>query len=354
MVTTAAFFIVVSLSILGLVYAKSLMIPFIFALLFWFLTREIRALLDNIGWIKKYLPTWVKNTLVFSIMILVLFSLSDLLTTNVQALIASYENYQPNVTRLLEQIGTVLNIDVQDSISTATQDFDFGTLLGSALNGLTGFLGNFFMIIIYALFVFLEESTFRPKLQKVFTSAEQEATVNEILSKIQDSVSSYLRLKTMVSIMTGVLSFVVLSLVGVEAPLFWAFLIFLLNYIPTIGSLIATVFPAVFSLIQFGALGPFLIVSISVGLVQVIVGNVIEPKVMGNSLNLSPLVTILALALWGQIWGITGMVLSVPITVIMVIVFSQFPKTRNIAILLSANGEIDAITRPAPTYEETA
>jgi len=348
MVTAAAFFIVISLSIIGLVYAKSLMIPFIFALLFWFLTREIRALLDNIDWIRKYLPTWIKNSLVFGIMILVLFSLSDLLTSNIQALIASYETYQPNVTRLLAEIGNTLNIDVQHSINAATQDFDFGAILGSALNGLTGFLGNFFMIVIYALFVFLEESTFRPKLQKVFTSAEQEATINEILAKIQVSVSSYLRLKTMVSCLTGVFSFIVLSLVGVEAPLFWAFLIFLLNYIPTIGSLIATIFPALFSLIQFGAFGPFLIVLVSVGLVQVVVGNIIEPRVMGDSLNLSPLVTIIALSLWGQIWGITGMILSVPITVIMVIVFSQFPKTRTIAILLSANGEIDAIARPKP------
>ena len=119
---------------------------------------------------------------------------------------------------------------------------------------------------------------------------------------------------------------------------------FLLNYIPTIGSLVGTVFPAIFSLIQFGEFTPFLIVLFSVGAVQLVVGNLIEPKLFGKSLNLSPLVTILSLALWGQIWGVTGMILSVPITVILVIVFSQFEKTRPIAIMLSENGEIEKVT----------
>ena len=129
-----------------------------------------------------------------------------------------------------------------------------------------------------------------------------------ILRKIEDSISNYLRLKTYVSLLTGVLSYFVLLLVGVDGAPFWAFLIFLLNYIPTIGSLVAT-----------------------------------EPKVFGKSLNLSPLVTILSLAVWGEIWGITGMILSVPITVIMIIIFSQFDKTKNIAILLSESGNVDEI-----------
>ncbi len=102
----------------------------------------------------------------------------------------------------------------------------------------------------------------------------------------------------------------------------------------------ATIFPAIFSLLQFGEYTPFLIILIGLGIIEWIIGNVIEPKLMGNSLNLSPLVTILALIVWGQIWGITGMLLSTPITVIMVIVFSQFDNTRNVAILLSQDGDV--------------
>jgi predicted PurR-regulated permease PerM len=140
--------------------------------------------------------------------------------------------------------------------------------------------------------------------------------------------------------MTGFCSYIVLLLVGVEAPLFWAFLIFILNFIPTVGSLIATLFPAIFALFQFGEFSQSLIILSVVGSIQVVFGNFVEPKLMGSTLNISPLVVFLTLALWGLIWGITGMLLSVPITVSIIIIMSEFPGTRPIAILLSQKGLI--------------
>mgnify|MGYP001804369230 CR=1 FL=1 len=130
---------------------------------------------------------------------------------------------------------------------------------------------------------------------------------------------------------------------GVDAAFFWAFLMFALNYIPTVGSLIATLFPALFSLVQFGESRPFIIILAGLGLLEWVIGNVIEPKLMGKSLNLSPLVTILALIIWGQIWGITGMLLSTPITVVMVIFNSKFESKRSVAILLKENGDNDDV-----------
>ena len=127
-----------------------------------------------------------------------------------------------------------------------------------------------------------------------------------------------------------------------DAPEFWAFLIFILNFIPTIGSLIATIFPAVFCLFQFGTFLPSLLVLGIVGTIQVIVGNLLEPKIMGSSMNISPLVTILSLSIWGALWGIIGMILSVPIMVVMIIIFSQFEKTKPLAIMLSEKGEISS------------
>jgi predicted PurR-regulated permease PerM len=156
------------------------------------------------------------------------------------------------------------------------------------------------------------------------------------LKKIDHSIGNYLALK----ILTGVLSFVTLSIIGVDAPFFWAFLIFALNYIPTIGSLIATVFPALFAVLQFGEFTPGILVLIIVGAIQFVVGNLVEPKIMGNSLNISTLVVFLTLAIWGVIWGISGMLLSVPMTVIMIIIMSEIPGTRPLAILLSQKGTL--------------
>ena len=127
---------------------------------------------------------------------------------------------------------------------------------------------------------------------------------------------------------------------GVPGAALWGFLAFALNYIPTIGSLLGILFPAALTLMQFGAFIPFLLVLVPLAVAQIIIGNVIEPRLMGSSLNISALVVILSLTLWGAIWGITGMFLSVPIMVVLMIVLGHFPVTRPIAILMSADGRI--------------
>jgi predicted PurR-regulated permease PerM len=164
--------------------------------------------------------------------------------------------------------------------------------------------------------------------------------VIDILSKIDKSIGSYISIKTLVSLLTGFLSYFALLFLNVDAPIFWAFLIFILNYIPTVGSLVATAFPAFFAMLQYGEVMPGIWVLIIVGAIQLIVGNYIDPKLTGDSLNISPLVIIFGLAFWGAIWGIIGMFLSVPVTVMLIIILSEVPATRPLAILLTKDGSI--------------
>lgn len=343
------FVIVTTAIITTLVIGKGILIPFVFAFLFWFLTREIRKSVYRIPFAKKYLPIWLSNVIVFSLIVLGIGFVSEILTENISNLTTSYDKYEPNIENIITKLGSRFNVDVIKSVKSVVSGFDYNSYLSSIANGISGLLGDTFMIVIYALFLFFEESSFQKKIKKIFFDKDAYENAQRMLGKVEKSISNYLRLKTYVSLLTGVLSYIVLVSVGVDSAPFWAFLIFLLNYIPTIGSLIATAFPAIFSLIQFGEFTPFLIVLIAVGAIQVIVGNVIEPRVFGKSLNLSPIVTLIALSLWGKIWGITGMFLSVPITVIMIIFFSQFEKTRPIAIMLSESGEIDKVERKTKT-----
>lgn len=333
--------IVITTALFALIYGESLMIPLVTAFLLWFLTFEIRKSLNKVSFFRDYLPNWIKNVVVFGLIVLVLWGVIEILTINVASLIASSGKYEANLQKVAQSVQNMFNIDVEQSINDLMGDMDFGSILSNLVNSLSGFLGNLMMILIYALFIFLEESSIKEKVVKAFDSSAQYERFAQITTKIENSVFDYLRLKTLVSLLTGGLSYVALLFVGLDSPLFWAFLIFLMNYIPTIGSLIATVFPALFSLVQFGTWTPFLIILLLVGAVQLVVGNIIEPRVMGKSLNVSPLVTIIALAIWGKIWGIAGMILSVPITVIMIIVFSQFKETQKVAILLTENGEVD-------------
>ena len=129
-------------------------------------------------------------------------------------------------------------------------------------------------------------------------------------------------------------------LIGVDYPVFWGFIVFLFNYIPTIGSMLAVAFPAALALVQFDTSSEFFLVVLLLGGLQFLIGNVLEPKLMGSSLNISGIVIMLSLALWGAIWGVVGMVLCVPLTVVTMIICARFPAWRPIAVLLSADGNI--------------
>ncbi|MCH9755622.1 MAG: AI-2E family transporter, partial [Gammaproteobacteria bacterium] len=145
----------------------------------------------------------------------------------------------------------------------------------------------------------------------------------------------------LMGLLTATASWGIMAWIGLDFAEFWALLIFFLNYIPNIGAIIATLFPALLALIQFQSWMPFVAMTSGLVAVQFLIGNIIEPRYLGRSLNLSPLVILFALGLWGVIWGVMGMFLSVPITVMMIILFAHFPATRPIAVLLSKDGKID-------------
>jgi predicted PurR-regulated permease PerM len=143
------------------------------------------------------------------------------------------------------------------------------------------------------------------------------------------------------SLLTATLSYAVMSAVGMEFALFWATTIFFLNYIPTIGSILGTVLPAAFALVQFQAAGPVLAVLVGVGAVQVVVGNVLLPKVAGKTLNISLFVTIFSLFAFGALWGVTGMFVAMPTMAILIITLANFEATRPFAVLLSRTGDVE-------------
>ncbi|MBG16247.1 MAG: hypothetical protein CL853_07835 [Crocinitomicaceae bacterium] len=347
MKNTAYFFIVAISIVTTLIYGKSLLIPFIFALLLWFLSRKLRISLNKIKFINKFLPSWLKNTISSLFILSLLIIISKILYSNINTLATASKNYDYDIEPIIESLSSYLTVDVVEALKNQLGNINFGKILSSNFNSLTKLFGNLimifgklFMFIIYVLFIFLEEINFHQKLILAFSKSNKQDKISTVIEEIEASITNYLGLKTIVSLCTGLLSYIVLLFVGIDAPIFWAFLISLLNYIPTVGSLIATVFPATYCLLQFGEVYPFVLVLVLVGTIQVLVGNILEPRLMGNSLNISSLATLIALSVWGSIWGITGMFLSVPITVILIIILSQFPSTKPVAIMLSDKGEI--------------
>lgn len=337
----AGIFFVFMATVFILIIGKSLLMPLVFALLLWFIVKQMRLLMNRIKFVEKKVPEWVKNLVSFLIILLVLNFVVNIVLSNFRVLASSYEKYLANIDLLIITINETFNIDLMESVKVYFQDFDFSSALFSLLNYSSGLLGTTFIMLVYTIFIFLEESSFKKKLKKLFPDTQKFEDTYSLIKKVEGSVSKYLGLKTLICLTTGILSYIVLLLLGVDFPVFWAFLIFLLNYIPVLGSWVATILPVLFSFLQFGNFSPGLLVLLFVGTIQVVIGNFIDPRVMGNSVNLSPLVIILSLAFWGAIWGIPGMFLSVPIMVIIVIAFSKMPRFRPLAIILSGTGEID-------------
>lgn len=339
----ASLFFIIGAVITLLIIAKNILIPLILAVIIWFIVKEIRVFLDKVIWIKQYIPRWVKTSLA-SILVFGAISFSiSILASNINELKNSIPIYENNIKHVEELINTTFSIHIEDLFSDFFVDFNFREIIKDVINSVSSAFGSIFMVLIYVLFIFMEESDSNNKLKYIYSTPQAYEETKALLTNIDKSISSYITLKTFVSLITGTLSYFVLLIIGIDVPLFWAFLIFLLNFIPTIGSLIATLFPTVIALLQFGEFTPSLMILTLVGAIQIIVGNILEPKIVGNSLNVSSLVVILSLTIWGSIWGIFGMVISVPITVIMIIILSRFESTKNIAILLSEKGKINEI-----------
>lgn len=322
------------------IYGKGLIMPFVIAMFFWFLIKEIRGLLRRIPFVKNKIPVSVLNLLGFLFIFFIIGGVVQILAINIKQLTNLLPVYQHNITDVAQSIQARFNIDIASKTKEVLGDFEYSKLLSSILNSLTDLFGKAFLIIIYTLFLLLEEPFFSDKIKAIYSGDDNFYEVNLIFKKIDKSIGRYISIKTAVSFITALLSYLALILIGVDVPLFRAFLIFLMNFIPTIGSLIATIFPSVFAMLQYGEFMPGVWVLVIVGTIQLIMGNLIEPKLTGDSLNVSPLVVIIALSFWGALWGILGMILSVPISVMLIIIFAHIPSTRSIAILLSKEGNV--------------
>ncbi len=334
-------FIIAIAVVIILIFGKGILLPLVLALIIWFLINAIRSLVGKIKIGGRSFPRWLQNTIVFVIIISVLGSIGMLLSASITKMSEELPAYEKNLEAMAESLNKKLGIDISDTIREYSGDFNISGVLTGILNSISDLLGNAFLIIIYVVFLMLEESAFSGKLQAIFTTKESKGKATGLINNLNQTINNYILVKTLISLLTGILSYVALVIIGIDFAFFWAFLIFMLNYIPTIGSLIATIFPAIAAILQTSSFSPFFIVLGAVGAIQMVVGNILEPRFMGNSLNISPLVVLLSLAFWGSIWGIIGMILCVPLTVIMIKVFAIFPKTRTISIILSKNGNVE-------------
>ncbi len=334
--------LLIGLFILFLIYFKDLLKPFVMALMIWYLIKALTALIGKIKIRGNQLPRWLKGTLSLIIILGFIQVCIDIVATNLGEMVQNYSVYQEKLNLFLSEIGNLLGAEnITARVKEQFGQWNLRSYLSSVVSSLSSMIGTVVVVIIYIVFLLLEEVTFSKKIDIIFTDPQQRVRVRRLIDEIFTATNKYITIKTYVSLLTGVLSYIVLLLFGVDYAFLWAFIIFIFNYIPYIGSLVATLLPSVFAIVQFGTFWSFLWVFVCIEIIHVIVGNYIEPKVMGKSLNLSPLIVMIALSFWGYVWDVLGMFLSVPITSVMLILMAQFPATRSFAIMLTEKGDID-------------
>jgi predicted PurR-regulated permease PerM len=330
--------IVFSGIVLVLVLGKSLLIPLVLAFFIWFIIHGIQTKINGISWVKRKVPSLIINLFTALLVLGTLAIFVNLLAVNLKSIMVNSSLYEHNVNVWKGMIPDSILAQIEEIQSTYVDNANLGGIVKSVASSISDFLGNSFLIILYLLFILLEQSVFKKKIEQI---AALRSNPTGFLTTVQDlssTIAEYINLKILVSLITGACSYFVFLIVGLDAPLFWAVIIFVLNFIPNIGSLVGTLFPSAFAMLQFGSYIEMLQILIPVGVIQLLVGNFVEPKIMGNSLNISGLVVLLSLSIWGLIWGITGMLLSVPLTVICTQIMAKFPTTKPIAILLG-NGK---------------
>ncbi|MEQ9812847.1 MAG: AI-2E family transporter [Azospirillaceae bacterium] len=337
----AATLVIIAVVLLGLAVGRPLLVPLALAVILWYLLSGIAHVIQALplgG--GRHPPGWISWILSPLFMLIAVMAVIDRISGSVSAFTDSIATYTANLNQVLIDLSGVLGVDVSRHLEGLVESIDVQALVSEMALEVASVVGSVGLIIIYVAFIAFETSYFQRKINLMVGNPERRAATAALIRRIQADIRTYVLVKTVMSVLTGGITWIVLMIVGLDFAFLWGFIIFLLNYIPTIGSLLGALFPALMAMLQFGGGGIALLLLLILGFTQFFIGNVLEPRVMGSSLNLSPLVVMLSLALWGMLWGITGMLLCVPITVIAVIVLANFPSTRNWAILLSQNGRV--------------
>ena len=328
------------LTVYLMVTGRDLFIPLVIAGIVWYIINALTRTYQRLSLGGWAMPRWLGLTGALLTVLVALGFLADMIGNSLAGVTQAAPQYQANFEKLIEQAAHAFGLSHTPTFAQIFEEFDAKNLMLKFGTAAAGVAGNAGIILIYVMFLLIEQQSFDKKLKAIFPDPEKEKNARELLGRMQGDIQTYISIKTVVSLLTGVVSYVILKTVGVDFAEFWAFLIFLLNYIPTVGSIVAVLFPTLLALVQFPSLVPFIIVGVGLGVTQFLVGNVLEPRLMGSSLNISPLVVIFSLALWGSIWGVAGMFLCVPITVILMIILAQFRQTRPIALALSSDGNL--------------
>lgn len=330
--------IALGVAITGLVYGRSLLVPLALAIFIWAAIEAAIKGFSSISLGGYAVSRGLATFLGLSSMLIGLYLIISVLLGQVDALGAAWPRYAARFEAIINGWTQWLGPEQSAKLKQMVAEIDITRRIPGLLATTQSLVVTVLIVLAYVGFLFAERGYVAGKIAAMFPDAARAQETTALLETISRTFQRYIWIKTVVSVLTGALSYAVMRWLQIDFAETWALLIFALNYIPNIGSIIAVAFPALIALVQFETPTNFLILVTTLTFVQVSIGSVLEPLLMGKSLNMSPLAILLSLAFWGTIWGVPGMFLSVPILVVVMIVCANIPSWRWFAVLLSKDG----------------
>jgi len=314
--------------------AQTVFIPLILAVL---LSYIVEPAINGMTKIK--IPRIIAIIIVLLIMFGVLYLIGLFLYSSINSLLREFPKYQRKFEDLLVVVNNLLGEHLPSSIHLLDR-IDWAARVRTTLvqisESFVGFLRHLFVIIIFLIFLLSEKPFFKKKLSDAF-QMNMNLRIGKILDHINQQIGRYLIIKFFISLLTGFLFWISFVIIGLDFALIFGVMAVLFNFIPSIGSIVITVLTILMSFIQFyPSWGPIIAVTVTTNVIQTLVGNILDPKISGEQLNISPFLILVSLIFWGWLWGIIGMFLAVPLAVVMKIICENIPSLKPISVIMGS------------------
>ena len=334
--------LIIAAILIGIIlhYTAAVFIPFAIAIVCLYVFKPATNFLNNTWKMPRFFSVLTILLLFIAISVLIGYTLYS----SLRSLISRYAFYEERFRVVLSNITTRYDLDILQNgdffNSLGLQDAITNLLLALS-GGSISFLSGLLLVVIFLLFLLLEEGKFSFNVATAL-SKEQAQQIIKSIKDINDKVSRYLSTKLVISLCTAAVVFFGFWIIGVDFPFVWAILTFLFNFIPSIGSIIITLLSTIFVIIQFlPNWGPIIVATALISITEITFGNIVEPRLLGRSLNINAVVIVLSLLIWAKIWGVAGMFLSIPMTVVLISILDTIPLTRPISTLLGGGALYD-------------
>lgn len=323
---------------------RPVFVPMVFGVIVAYIIIGLSRGLRRVPTVGRWLPPWLCYIASIAAILGAITAGVVLVVNNIGRVVQLVPQYEQKLLQMIQRGAELLRIETAPTW-TALRDqvleqISTQAIIGSTVVSVSAVVATLAVVLLYVTFLLVEKRVFPQKLQNLSDNPEDVSRVKQVLDSISTRVGQYLALKTLVSMILGAISWAIMAAFGVEFAGFWAVLITVLNYVPYIGSFLGVLFPVAWAIVQFGDIGTVITLLILLSSAQFVIGNFLDPWLLGNSLNLSPFVILASLTIWGALWGIPGAFLAVPITSVLAIILSEFTGTRPIAVLMSRGGDL--------------